>query len=45
MDPFEIDQDDRYEQLSRDCGRAKRERRIKIHKRKIVEKAINRPKK
>ena len=45
MDPFEIDQDDRHEQFIFDCGRKKREKKIKMHKRRIVEKAINKPKK
>lgn len=38
-DPFEIEEDEKYNQPN-DCGKKKRESRVKRYKKEIVKKAI-----
>ena len=46
MDPFEIDQDDRYGKVRQPEGRVERAKRLaRIRKSRIVRRAIGKPKK
>lgn len=44
MDPFEIDQDDRYEELRQPEDRQGRAKRVaRMNKRRIIQRAIGKP--